>query len=350
MQDSSSSPEFFAGRLPWELAQESIWPVIRFSIHRNLSGFPFPKKLPDSSASAILGNLKEALKQDLQNPSFYMEKDLQPIQKEFLHEHFLLKETKEKGSDSQASIIDETGQFFATINKDDHLIMHLLSPKENWENAWKRLLSIERRLDKELSFAFSSRFGYLTADPFLCGTGLIIEAPLHLPALVQSEKINEASSDLHSRLLISGLGKSGEFLADLVFLENKYKISAGEETLIDSVVQGATKLAEEEKKMREALKSNPPDAIKDRVSRAFGLLAHSFQLPTSEALSALSLIELGSSLGWIETSREFNFRDLFFRLRRAHITQSNPKTPSEEILKKRAEMLHTALQNTRLKI
>ena len=52
--------------------------------------------------------------------------------------------------------------------------------------------------------------------------------------------------------------------------------------------------------IRSELRSSDDTEIKDRVSRAFGVLSHSYQQETLESWSAISLLKLGANLGWVE--------------------------------------------------
>jgi protein arginine kinase len=92
--------------------------------------------------------------------------------------------------------------------------------------------------------------------------------------------------------------------------------------------------------------------MKDQISRAYGLILHSYQLQTKEALNALSLIKLGIDLDWIDgiTDRELNA--LFFQCRRAHLSEilGVHLTDPQEISRKRAEYVHKHIQSIRLKI
>ncbi len=91
--------------------------------------------------------------------------------------------------------------------------------------------------------------------------------------------------------------------------------------------------------------------IKDRVSRAFGILIHSYQIEAVEALNAISLLKLGAELGWLTgvTSKELN--RLFFNCRRAHLLhQYGERIKQEEIPHKRAEFIHKTLKGVQLTI
>ena len=93
--------------------------------------------------------------------------------------------------------------------------------------------------------------------------------------------------------------------------------------------------------------------MKDHVSRAFGLLRHSYQLQTNEAMDALSLLKLGVELGWIEGITSAKVNALLFQCRRAHLQYTIQDTETidlQAIAHKRAEFLHQQLKELVIKI
>ncbi len=90
--------------------------------------------------------------------------------------------------------------------------------------------------------------------------------------------------------------------------------------------------------------------LKDKMSRAYGLLLHSYQLETKEALNALSQIKLGIDLGWIQGINDQEINELLFRCRRAHLAQSHEKISlhTKDLSEARAAYLHEKLQKTTL--
>jgi protein arginine kinase len=115
----------------------------------------------------------------------------------------------------------------------------------------------------------------------------------------------------------------------------------------------AMKLMAVEKTLRSHLQTESNDEIKDQVCRAFGLLLHSYQLQTKEALGALSLMKLALNLNWIEGITDAKLSTLFFQCRRAHLLHllnEQQMTDSSEIARKRAEFIHKNMQGVVLKI
>lgn len=350
MDNNAHLPQSFYNFPPWHASKQSIWPVTKLSLHRNLEGFPFPQKMQASVAKQILGEITEPLKNMLASPTLLYPSNMAPAEREYLFEHFLLNQGYEKFDDSRAFLVDAEAGFLALLHIDDHITLHLTTTQPSLMPAYLQLLSYETSISCRYPLAYSSRFGYLTSDPFLCGTGLVIEPILHLPALIHTDRLSDALEPLKDNLLFGGLGDDGTYMADIVMVENKYKLGMSEESLIQCAEKGAHTLMTEEESLRKELQEEANPDLKDKVSRAYALLSHSYQLPTAEALSALSLLELGKELGWIYSKEDLSFRDLFFKLRRAHLTKEFGPASRDELLQKRAALLHEKLREVHLAI
>ncbi len=67
------------------------------------------------------------------------------------------------------------------------------------------------------------------------------------------------------------------------------------------------------------MEKNNYEHIKNKVTRALGLLTHSYQLELIEAMNALSLVKLGMEVGWILARAPLNMNQILFNIRRAHL-------------------------------
>ncbi len=233
--------------------------------------------------------------------------------------------------------------------------MRLIECQGNWENAWNKLNQIENTLGSAVEFAYLPRFGYLTSDPRLCGTGLIVRrTSSHLPALIHTAQLPETLQKQKEEG-ISALGMGGtldDLFGDLLVIHNSYTLGLSEENILHDTHSTAMKLMALEKTLRTHLKTENNLDMKDQISRAYGLMLHSYQLQTKEALSALSLIKLGVDLNWIEGITDSVLNTLFFQCRRAHLSEilGEHLTDPQEIARKRAEFVHKHVQSIQLKI
>ncbi|MFI5335113.1 MAG: hypothetical protein ACHQT8_08195, partial [Chlamydiales bacterium] len=268
--------------------------------------------------------------------------------------HYLCLESFQNTTQGQGFVIDGPGRFLAFLNIEDHLQIHYLDSKGEWENAFTRLSKIDTALGEELGFAFSPKFGFLTADPTLCGTGFIALIYLHLPALIHTDQLDEIliKHRVETVVATSMEGDPEKIVGDLLLLKNAFTVGVSEEQILRTLHESAIRLSALEKSAREKLKAEPSPSVKDEVSRAYGLLLHSYQLQTREALNALSLLKLGVDLDWVSGITQSKLNDIFFKCRHGHLShlfQEKTLDPNA-ITHRRAEFLHKELQGVVLKI
>lgn len=357
MTEKNKLPSSLLNHTLWEEEINPIWLATAFLLHRNLAKFNFPSKMDERQSGQIVASLKEKLLKSplLQNPIHLNASDVSTLDKEFLYEHFLCLENPQNLTSGQGFVIDDSNHFFAQLNIQNHLQIQLTDCRGSWEATWNNLSQMETEIGSAIDFAFSPKFGYLTAEPYLCGTALTVKAYLHLPALIHMGKLQETLQD-HAEEGITASSMSGpldEIIGDLIILSNTFTLGINEENIIHLVHSVAMKLMATEKLLRSHLQTEETPPIKDLVSRAFGLLLHSYQLQIKEALDALSLIKLGLHLDWIGGITDAKLNTLFFQCRRAHLLHALGAlqvTDPQEISRKRAEFLHKNMQGVVLKI
>ena len=353
MKEKAELPTALLEHTPWENEVNPIWPASSFLLHRNLSQSFFPPKMNEKEALQVLELLKEAFNKatELTEPTFLKAELLSALDKEFLFEHFLCQEAFQNTSTGQALVVDNSARFLALFNVQDHIQLQVIDCQNEWEKTFSRLASLEAQIGSALNFAYSSKFGYLTADPSFCGTALQVSIYLHLPALIHTGQLQETllKHKEENVLAASMEGPIDGIVGDLLVLRNPYTLGLSEENILQGLQSSAMKLMALEKTLRTHLKQENNAEIKDQVSRAYGLLCHSYQLHAKETLSALSLIKLGLDLGWIEGITDSKLNEIFFKCRRAHLShlfQDKIIDPGE-LPRKRAEYIHKSLQTVK---
>lgn len=340
---------------PWTDNPNSIWLGSSVTLLRNLEKFKFPAKLTADKRKQILSLLGKDLlaSPHLKNPKLIKAEDLLPIQKEYIMEHFLHPFGFQQAHSGEAFVLDDTGEFLGILNLKDHLTLQWLDYKDELEPTWDRLAKIEMDVNKNIKFAFNSKFGFLTSDPSQCGTALLAYVFLHLPALIYSERLEEVVKKYKDEsVLQTGLqGDPAEIIGDIVVFHNAYTLGVTEENILSSLRTLTTKILVEEKSVRTHMKQESQSFMKDKVSRAYAILLHSYQIEAVEALSAISLVKLGLDLNWITGVGHESLNKLIVACRRAHlICHHNEKISQEEVPHKRAEFIHEALKGTSLHI
>lgn len=342
---------------PWQNNDNNIWLASTINLHRNIEKFNFPGKLSTDRRRQVVSLLsKDILAMDfLSNPVLIRAEEIGPLEKEFLVEHFLSNDNFIQAHSGEAFIVDDTGQFLASFNLRDHLHLQLIDCKGELESTWNKILKIETTIGQNISFAYSAKYGFLTADMGNCGTALVVSIYLQLPALVHTEKLDEIlEKNADENIALFGIqGDPTEIIGDVLVVQNNYTLGVTEETIISNLRAFTTKMLVEENSSRNLIRTNNSVDAKDKISRAFGILTHSYQIDAIEALNAISLLKLGVELGWVTGISREAINRLFFNCRRSHLLSQFPEKTNlsqEEIIHKRAEFIHKTLQETRLTI
>jgi len=340
---------------PWDTNENVIWLCSTMRLIRNIEKFPFPQKLETERKRHILSLIQKALvsQEKLWNPQALQSADLSAIEKEFLIEHFLMLEGFADAGSGTAFVIDDTGEFISVLNVKDHIQLQYTDCSGDLEKTWTRLVGIEEGLSHSLNFAYSQKFGFLTADPLHCGTGLVCSCYLHIPCLIYLSDLKELfRRERQEGISATGIdGNPDELIGDILLIRNNYTIGLNEEAIISQLRNSILRIVIQEKNLRSKVKQEKNSIIIDKISRALGILKYSYNIETQEALSAISFLKLGIELGWITgmSVKEVNF--LLFEVRRAHLLFAlHENEPLEAFSMKRAEFIRKHVQSLELDV
>jgi protein arginine kinase len=251
--------------------------------------------------------------------------DLTEIDKQFLSERYLIsRELATKGAGS-AVVIDENETLSVMINEEDHIRMQVLLSGFRLQECWEIIHDVERRLQKELEFAFSSKYGYLTACPTNVGTGIRVSTMLHLPGLIMAKQIEQVlQAIIKLGLAIRGLyGEGTEWSGNLFQISNQVTLGRSEDDLISSIEKVVRQVIQNEKNARNQILKNESEALYDKVGRAYGILSNAHVLNTREAVDHLSTLRMGIDLSIIDRLNRENVNELFILSQPAHIQKTN---------------------------
>lgn len=294
---SSDVNEWFAGSGP--LADIVISSRIRLA--RNLAGFKFLSRCSTTEKSAILNKLKKVLmSMELGDKVFYISVDKAPLlDRHFLVERHLISRHHAFGSGPRGVVIAQSEFFTAMVNEEDHLRIQVLKAGLQLANCAKQISHIDDMIEEKVDFAFSARYGYLTACPTNLGTGIRVSVMLHLPALKmtgQIEKFFNAAKSMS--LAVRGLfGEGTEAAGDFYQISNQITLGLSESDIVSQFEEGVIpEIVEYEMAARNQLLSKQRDVLDDKISRAMALLKNANLISSQEALFLLSHLRLGVNM------------------------------------------------------
>jgi protein arginine kinase len=355
MKPSNQSDPILGQKKPWDNNDNSVWLASTINLLRNIEKFKFPAKLETDRQKQIIALVsKELLSNvELSGLKLVYADEISPMHKQYLVEHFLTQQSFQQAHSGEAFMLNDSGELLIALNIQDHINLELIDTRGELENSWNHLVEIETTLGKAISYSFSHKYGFLTSDFNQCGTALIVTVFLQVPGLVHAGKVDAVLEKLiDDSLVVTGIqGNPTEIIGDVLAVQNNYTLGVTEENIISNLRSFTTKILVEENSTKSKIKHEDSPDIKDKISRAYGILIHSYQIEAIEALNAISLLKLGVELGWVTGITITEINRLFFNCGKAHLVHQCPEEiKQEEIPHKRAEFIHRSLKNVQLTI
>ena len=273
----------------------------RIRLARNIAGYKFLSHCSTTEKSEILKKLRDVLMSlELGDKIFYISVDKAPtLSRHFLVERHLISRHHAFGKGPRGVVIARKEFFTAMINEEDHLRLQVLKAGCQLSQCAEQINKIDDMIEQKVDFAFSPRYGYLTACPTNLGTGVRVSVMLHLPALKmtgQREKFFNAARDMS--LAVRGLfGEGTEAASDLYQISNQVTLGISESDIIsqfENII--IPEIVEYENAARNQLLSKQTDILDDKISRAMALLQNAHLISSQEALFLLSHLRLGINM------------------------------------------------------
>jgi protein arginine kinase len=300
--------------------------MTRIRLARNLSGRSFPGWADADQRSEILATCREAVGalNPMKRSVNVGVSDLNELQKLILVERHLISRELSGSKSGSGMVINRDQTVSVMINEEDHLRIQVLRAGFQLKKAWNAINDFDSALEAKLDYAFSPRWGYLTACPTNLGTGMRASAMMHLPALVisgQMEKIVRAVNQLG--MVVRGLFGEGSDASGSIFqISNQTTLGEPEEEIIKRLQSVLQSIIEHELNARQKLLEADSRKLFDKIGRAYGILQHSHVLSSAEAMNLLSLLRLGIDLQvFPEVSRPVIDR-LFIEAQPGHVQHS----------------------------
>jgi len=273
----------------------------RIRLARNLAGYKFLSRCSTAEKSEILKKLRDVLMSlDLGDKIFYISVDKAPVlNKHFLVERHLISRHHAFGKGPRGVVVAQREFFTAMINEEDHLRIQVLKAGCQLSNCAEQINRIDDMIEQKLDYAFSPRYGYLTACPTNLGTGIRVSVMLHLPALKitgQIEKFFNAARAMN--LAVRGLfGEGTEAAGDFYQISNQITLGLSEADIVSQFENAIIpEIIEYENAARNQLLLKEIDILDDKISRAMALLKNAHLISSQEALFLLSHLRLAINM------------------------------------------------------
>ena len=146
----------------------------RIRLARNIAGFPFLSRANLKQRKEIESLLRKTIIESniTQDISYVNLNNATSVDKLLLVERHLISKEHAEGEGERGVAFGKSETISLMINEEDHLRIQVIRCGFELKNTWEITDEIDNILGKNLNFAFSARFGYLTACPTNVGTGM----------------------------------------------------------------------------------------------------------------------------------------------------------------------------------
>ena len=211
----------------------------RVRLARNLDAVSFPGHSKKAQRVKALESLLPAVSglEAMKGGAHEGMGKLSAMDKQILVErHLISREHAARGVGS-AVVVSKDELISVMINEEDHLRMQVILPGLQVKEAWEKLDAFDSLLENVVPYAFSPKYGYLTACPTNLGTGIRVSAMLHLPGLVLAEHINQIITSVNKLgLAVRGLyGEGTEALGNVFQVSNQMTLGESEVEIVEKL-------------------------------------------------------------------------------------------------------------------
>ncbi len=295
----------------------------RVRLARNITGYPFLSRANLKQRREIESLLRKTIidRDIAQDVSYVNLNQATAVDKLFLVERHLISKEHAEGEGERGVAFGKTETVSLMINEEDHLRIQVIRSGFELKNTWDTIDEIDNILGESLNFAFSSRFGFLTACPTNVGTGMRVSVMLHLPALGMTKHIEKVFNAVGKLgLVVRGLyGEGTKVSGDLYQISNQFALGKSEKEILSIIESVIPRITSYERMARKALVLESKDQLEDRIWRSYGMLKAARTITSEEILQLLSQVRMGVNIGLIDDIEMQTLNELFVLTLPAHL-------------------------------
>lgn len=295
----------------------------RIRLARNVTGFPFLSRANLRQRKEVEALLRETVaKSEITKELSYVNLNTATtVDKLLLVERHLISKEHAEGDGERGVAFGKTETISLMINEEDHLRIQVIRAGFELKNTWAVIDEIDNCLSEKLNFAFSSRFGYLTACPTNVGTGMRASVMLHLPALGMTKHIEKVFNAVGKLgLVVRGLyGEGTKVSGDLYQISNQFTLGKTESEILSIIESVIPRITSYERMARKALVLESKEQLEDRIWRSYGMLKTARMITSEEILQLLSQVRMGVNLGLINDIEMKTLNELFILTLPGHL-------------------------------
>jgi protein-arginine kinase len=244
----------------WNLNASEILST-RIRVARNLQGYPFTPQISGIERAELEMVVSQTLKKlpGTLAGTYNSYAKLSPAQSANLLKHNLL---FDRGDRFQAAagiardwpvgrgvFASHDHRFSVWVNEEDHLRIISTQPGGNLSATYTHLGNALRHIEKELSFEYSERIGYLASCPSNVGTSLRASFHIRLPQLEQYPQHLQAIVATHGLALRGTKGEHSKVTNSVYDVSNRQRLGISTLGCLRRLWDGTTALLRIERKL-----------------------------------------------------------------------------------------------------
>lgn len=266
----------------------------RACIYRNIKGIPFPQKMVSSDREHVIDTVREAVKGS--GMKFVRLDELDDKSKADLFDQYYATYAFLNDGGESAFLIDTENSTCVTVNRTEHIEIDTILAGSNIREVFNRSNKVAVDLEKKIDIAYTEKFGFLTSDLRLLGTGLQLVFLVALPGI---EKTQAAYQMLSQRIaqydwkIEPAIFAEETNQAGLYVIHNVATLGVEEASQLEMANRLINEVIFLERKCRSNIVRKKSLIVEDQYYRAYGLLRYARKLTTSEVMSLLLWLRLG---------------------------------------------------------
>ena len=269
----------------------------RVRLARNIDGVPFPVRLNVTRRAAVNRTVCETLQAAGMAMRMIDMSRLYPYEAVALAERHLISPEFISGTEGRLLLLSDDERVSIMLNEEDHIRIQAIEPGLAPEQAYRNACAYDDALDAGVRYAFDNRLGYLNQNPRDLGTGMRVSVMMHLPALSKTGGMTKFASMI-GKLGMNVRGSYGDAASvkgDIFRVGNQVSMGITEEEAIANLKSLAMQIATREHAA--AAEFIKDIGVRDRITRAEGVLKNAMLLTADEMMEMLSWVRLGALYG-----------------------------------------------------
>ena len=319
----------------------------RIRLARNISNYPFETKCNETKKEEITELIEEAISGNKYGIKLLKLKDMDDVTINSLIEKRLISPDFVRGKEkSKAILINDDENICAMIHTDNHISLQAFGTGLELDNLLNLIIELDEYLDEKLKFAFSEKYGFLTACPIEAGTAMKASVMVHLPALQITGNIGKVLEIINNfGMNVTGIqGEGSKSEGALYQISNKQTLGISEKEIIKKLKLITDKIIEQERIARKYLGKNRLN-LEDRLYRDYGILTNCRKISESECKDLLSTLKLGTDLGIVNELTDLKINKLLLYTQDANLQKYlGTKLEGIDLDAKRAELIKTIIK------